>query len=50
VALAGELFFLSSLLILGGEFWERIKALYRWPRIDSAGGDARIAAPEPLPD
>jgi hypothetical protein len=31
VALAGELFFLSSLFVLGGDFWERLKALYRWP-------------------
>jgi hypothetical protein len=31
VALTGELLFLASLWVLGGEFWERIKALYRWP-------------------
>src|SRR5262249_29685110 len=31
VALAGEVFFLTSLFVLGGEFWERLKALYRWP-------------------
>ncbi len=32
VAITGELLFVSSLFVLGGEFWERIKALYRWPR------------------
>ncbi len=31
VAITGELLFVSSLFVLGGEFWERIKALYRWP-------------------
>jgi hypothetical protein len=31
VALSGELLFLASLFVLGGEFWERLKALYRWP-------------------
>jgi hypothetical protein len=31
VALTGEFLFASSLFVLGGEFWERIKALYRWP-------------------
>jgi hypothetical protein len=31
VALTGELLFVSSLFVLGGEFWGRIKALYRWP-------------------
>jgi hypothetical protein len=32
VAITGELLFVSSLFVLGGEFWERIKALYGWPR------------------
>lgn len=31
VAITGELLFVSSLFVLGGEFWGRIKALYRWP-------------------
>jgi hypothetical protein len=38
VAIAGEVLFVSSLFVLGGEFWERIKALYRWPgQLDTAG-------------
>jgi len=31
VALSGELLFLCSLFVLGGDFWARIKALYQWP-------------------
>jgi hypothetical protein len=31
VALTGESAFASSLFILGGEFWERLKALFQWP-------------------
>jgi hypothetical protein len=31
VAISGEVCFLASLFVLGGEFWERLKALYRWP-------------------
>ncbi len=31
VAITGEPLFVSSLFVLGGEFWGRIKALYRWP-------------------
>lgn len=31
VGIAGEVLFFTSLFVLGGEFWERLKALYRWP-------------------
>lgn len=31
VALCGELLFLASLFVLGGEFWAKLKALYQWP-------------------
>jgi hypothetical protein len=31
VAIAGEILFLASLFVLGGEFWGRIKALFQWP-------------------
>jgi len=31
VAISGELLFLTSLLVLGGDFWDRLMALYRWP-------------------
>jgi hypothetical protein len=31
VAISGEVLFLTSLFVLGGEFWGRIKALFQWP-------------------
>jgi hypothetical protein len=44
VAITGELLFVSSLLVLGGEFWERIKALYRWPgQRDISGATAQTS-------
>ena len=44
VAITGELLFVSSLLVLGGEFWERFKALYRWPgQRDISGATAQTS-------
>jgi len=37
VALSGEAAFFSSLLILGGDFWAKLKALYEWPGADAPG-------------
>jgi hypothetical protein len=48
VAITGELLFVSSLFVLGGEFWGRIKALYRWPGpLDTPGVTAKTS---PLSD
>jgi hypothetical protein len=45
VAITGELFFIASLFVLGGEFWGRIKALYRWPgQLDSAEVTAEVCS------
>jgi hypothetical protein len=45
VAIAGELFFVSSLFVLGGEFWGRIKALYEWPgHMDTPGSTAQACS------
>ncbi len=32
--LSGEALFLTSLFVLGGEFWERLKRLFEWPGKD----------------
>ncbi len=29
--IAGDLLFMTSLIVLGGEFWERLKNLFEWP-------------------
>lgn len=40
IALCGELSFLASLFVLGGEFWAKLKALYEWPGPAAETGDA----------
>jgi len=47
--LAGEGLFWAGLLLLGGEFWARLKKLFEWPGRESAGDVAAVAAPGPPP-